>query len=181
MKLEVVVVLNVLKLIASIGIIGVSSYLGYVKSQKLKDREYILRDMVTFLEMVRNEISYMLSYLPNAYEVARQNLNTRLKEVIGNIVVDMLNKDYSNEVVFASISNNLSQLSELSEYDKSVFSSILNSLGKSDLDSQLNIIENSIKILENQIKEANETKLANSKMYRVVGTIAGIMIVVIFI
>ena len=168
------------KITISILIILLSAYIGNIKASKLKNREYILRDMVTFLELVKNEISYMLSYLPNAYESSRQKLNTTLKDAIGNIVVDMLNTD-STYLISKSISENIGNINELTEYDKNVIISTLNNMGRSDIDSQVNIIKNSISILENQIKEANEIKLNNSKMYKTIGVIAGIMVVVIFI
>ena len=122
----------------------------------------------------------MMSILPNAYEAARQKLTTNLKDIIGKIVVDMLSCDniYLTE---QSIVNNISNLTELTDYDRNVFSSTLKNLGRSDLTSQINIIQNGISILENQIKEANEIKLKNSKLYRTIGTITGLMIVVIFI
>lgn len=170
----------IFKLLISCGIIGLCAYMGNLKANKLKSREYILREMVTFLSLVENEIKYMMSILPNAYEAARQKLTTNLKDVIGKIVVDMLSCDniYLTE---QSIVNNISNLTELTDYDRNVFSSTLKNLGRSDLTSQINIIQNGISILENQIKEANEIKLKNSKLYRTIGTITGLMIVVIFI
>lgn len=170
----------VFKIIISFIIIALSTYIGILKSNKLKSREYILREMVTFLGLVENEIKYMMCILPNAYETARQKLNTELKSVIGNIVVDMLNFSDVRKVD-ESIVNNVSSILALSEYDKNVFVSTLKSLGRSDLDSQINIIENGKSILQNQIKEATEIKLKNSKLYKTVGMISGIMIVVIFI
>lgn len=168
------------KIIISFFIVSLSTYIGILKSNKLKSREYILREMVTFLGLVENEIRYMMSILPNAYESARQKLNTELKEVVGNIVVDMLNVNDINKID-ESIVLNISKINSLSEYDKNVFVSTLKSLGRSDLDSQINIIENGKSILQNQIKEATDIKLKNSKLYKTVGMISGIMIVVIFI
>ena len=78
-----------------------------------------------------------------------------------------------------SIVNNISKIDALTDYDKNVFISTLKNLGRSDLDGQVNIIQNSINIFENQIKEANDIKLKNSKLYKTVGVIAGIMIVII--
>lgn len=172
--------LGILKIIISIVIIIICGYIGIYKSRKLKLREEILREMITFLELVKNEIRYMLNPLPNAYEISRQKLNTNLKIVIGSIVVDMLNLNSQN-LIENSIVNNVSNLNEITQYDKEVFISTLKNLGRSDLESQINIIENSIRILNNQIKEANEIKLNNSKVYKTVGFISGIMIVIIII
>lgn len=168
------------KFVISIGIIAGCSYIGIYKSKALKSREYILRDMMTFLGLVENEIKYMLSILPNAYESARQKLITSLKDKMGIIVVDMLNLE-NEYLIDQSIVKNISDIKEITDYDKNVFISTLKNLGRTDLEGQINIIENGINIIENQIKEANDIKLKNSKLYKTVGAIAGIMIVIICI
>ena len=170
----------IVKGIISIAIICISAYIGTYKSRKLKEREYILREMVTFLKLVENEIKYMVNILPNAYEVARQKLNTELKIKIGQIVVDML--DYENlTYVEGSIEKNISDIECLEKYDKEVIISTFKNLGRSDVDGQINIIENTVNILESQIIEANEIKNINSKMYKTIGIITGLMLVIIFI
>ena len=168
------------KFVISIGIIAGCSYIGIYKSKALKSREYILRDMVTFLGLVENEIKYMLSILPNAYESARQKLITSLKDKMGIIVVDMLNLE-NEYLIDQSIVKNISDIKEITDYDKNVFISTLKNLGRTDLEGQINIIENGKDKIENQIKEANDIKLKNSKLYKTVGAIAGIMIVIICI
>ena len=150
------------KLVVSVIIIILSGYIGMYKSKGLKTREYILKDMVTFLSLVENEIKYMMSILPNVYESSRQKLVTDLKFSIGQIVVDMLSKTSIIEIE-QSIVFNISKLNELTDYDKNVIVSILKNLGRSDLEGQINIIQNGIKVLENQIIEASEIKNKNSK------------------
>ena len=170
----------VLKLLLSFAIVFLTAYLGNMKASKLKQREYILREAVTFFNLVKNEMKYMMCILPNAYEIARQKLTTPLKEAIGQIAVDMVTFE-NVDAVDRSIIENISKLDSLSSYDKNIVASTLKSLGRNDLESQINIIENGIEILDNQIQEANEFKITNSKLYRTIGTITGIMIVVIFI
>lgn len=170
----------IFKLIISISIIVLSSYLGFLKSKKLYNREYILRDFVSFLGLVKNEITYMLSILPNAYESSRQKLSTNLKDSIGAIAVDMLNIN-SSEAINYSIVNNISSIEGLTEYDKNVMISTFKNLGRSDIDGQKNIIDNAINITENQISEANEIKLKNSKMYKTLGIVSGLILVIVFI
>lgn len=170
----------VIKLILSSSIIILCGYVGIMKSKNLATREHILREMIVFLNLVKNDIRYMMNILPNAYEIARQKLNTSLKIAIGKIVVDMINCS-SNTMLEQSIVKNINDIEELTKYDKEVFISTLKNLGRSDLDSQINIIDNCISIIENQIKEANEIKLKNSKLYKTVGVITGLMIVIVFI
>lgn len=168
-----------IKILISIAILCITSYMGIEMSSSLSRREEILTDMVTFLKLVQNEMKYMLNSLPIAFEVSRQKLNSMLKDVIGAIVVDM--EKFGVEKVDMSININVNTLSELSPYDKQIIISTLKNLGRSDIESQSNIINNSIEILERQIKEANEFKLKNSKVYKTVGAISGLLIVVIFI
>lgn len=169
----------ILKIVLAIIIIGITTYLGILKSKRLYDREYILREMVSFLIGVQNEIKYCLSLLPNAYEAARMGLKTNLKYAIGNIAVDMLKDE--EFAVDRSIVDNISNIDGLTIYDKNVIASTLKNLGKSNVEGQINIIQNSISTLQNQIKEANEVKLKSSKMYRTIGMLSGLIIVVLFV
>lgn len=169
----------VLKILLGIIIIAITTHLGMLKSKKLHDREYVLREMITFLIGLQNEIMYCLSLLPNAYESVRMGLKTDLKYAIGNISIDMLNKD--EYTVERSIVENISEIDGLADYDKNVIISTLKNLGKSNVEGQINIIQNSIATLENQVKEATEIKIKNSRMYRTIGMLSGLIIVVIFI
>lgn len=167
------------KIIISIVILCITSYMGIEMSSSLKSREEILTDMVTFLKLVQNEMKYMLSSLPNAFEISRQKLTSPLKDVIGAIVVDM--EKYGAEKVDTSIDMNVATLEEMTVYDRQIITSTFKNLGRSDIEAQTNIIANAIEILNKQIKEANEFKIKNSKVYKTVGTISGLLIVVIFI
>ena len=168
-----------IKIVISIVILCITSYIGIELASSLKEREEILIDMITFLKMVENEMIYMLNSLPNAYEISRQKLNSKLKDVIGAIVIDMTN--YGVDKIDSSITNNINNLTALEEYDKEIIISTLKNLGRSDLSSQNNIIENGIAIIKNQIKEARSIKDKNSKVYKTIGVITGLIIVIIFI
>ena len=102
------------------------------------------------------------------------------KDAIGQIVVDMLESDmYEN--TNQSIVNNINNINELTGYDKNLIITTLKNLGKSDLETQINILENSKYAIEEQIKEAEEVKNKNSKLYKTIGTVVGIMVVIVLI
>ena len=168
-----------IKIIISIVILFITSYIGIEMAGALKSREEILTDMITFLRLVQNEMMYMLNSLPIAFEMSRQRLNTELKNVLGAISLDM--SEFGVEKIDASITNNVNSIKCLNDYDKEIIISTLKNLGRSDLESQYNIIENGITIINKQIKEANEIKNKNSKVYKTIGVITGLMIVIIFI
>ena len=168
-----------IKIIIAIAILFITSYMGMELANSLKSREEVLTDMITFLRLVKNEMMYMLNSLPVAYEMSRQRLNTELKNVLGAISLDM--SEFGVEKIDASITNNINSIKSLNDYDKEIIISTLKNLGRSDLESQYNIIENAISIINKQIKEANEIKNKNSKVYKTVGVITGLMILIIFI
>ena len=167
------------KIIISTVILCITSYMGIELAVALKMREEILTDCVTFLKMLKNEMTYMSDSLPTCFERARQSINSRFKDVIGAIVVDM--SRFGIEKVDSRIVNNVDELDQLTDYDKEIIISTLKNLGRSDIMSQNNIIENSIGIIENQIKEASEKNKKSSKVYKTIGVISGLIIIVIFI
>lgn len=168
-----------IKFLVCLAILCITSYIGIEMSTLLKSREVVLTDTITFLKMVENEMIYMLNSLPVSYEIARQKLNTPLKEAIGQIVID-IEKDGIRKME-ESVERNINSIASLSSYDKSVIISIFKSLGKGDIDSQNNIIENGISILKSQVKEANDIKEKNTKVYKTVGVISGLLIIIVFI
>lgn len=168
-----------IKIMISIVILLITSYIGIEMATSLKEREEILTDYITFLRMVQNEMVYMSNSLPTSFEMSRQKINSRLKDAIGAIVVDM--SKYGTNKIDMSITENINNLDSLKPYDKELIISTLKNLGRSDLDSQNNIIENNLQIMQKQIKEANTIKIKSSKVYKTIGVITGLIIVVIFI
>lgn len=168
-----------IKIIISIAIFCITTYIGMEMASSLKSREEILTDYITFLRLVQNEMIYMANSLPVAFEMSRQRLTSKFKDTIGAIVVDM--SEFGVNKVDMSITNNINMLTELSDYDRDIIISTLKNLGRSDIESQNNIIENAINIVQKQVKDANTNKIKSSKVYKTVGVITGLIIVVIFI
>lgn len=168
-----------IKIVIGIVIICISGYIGIEMSSNLKAREEVLKDFSTFLTMLKSQMIYLNSSIPTAFEYSRQSLSSQLKYAIENIVLDMAKFGVSK--VDISIEENIKDLECLTKEDELFISSTLKNIGISDIDSQKNIIENAINITEEKIKEAKDKKNKDSKVYKTVGLIAGIIVVVIFI
>lgn len=168
-----------IKIVIGIVIICISGYIGIEMSSNLKAREEVLKDFSTFLTILKSQMIYLNSSIPTAFEYSRQTLNSQLKYAIENIVMDMTKFGVSK--VDISIEENIKTLECLTKEDELFISSTLKNIGISDIDSQTNIIENAINITEEKIKEAKDKKNKDSKVYKTVGLIAGIIVVVIFI
>lgn len=167
----------VLKLVVSVLIIAVCTAIGIKQSKKYESREYILREAIGLFKGIKNEINYTLTPIPNAIESVRQNMKTGLKGVMGAVSFELLQYNTSEEVVASEIA----KLEELTPYDRQVISNGIISLGKTDLDGQMNILNMTCNTLENQLQDSIEDKKKNSKLYKTVGIATGLMIAIVFI
>ena len=167
----------VLKLLIALGIVIVCTALGIIKAKRYESREYILREAIMLFEGIKNEIQYTLTPIPNAIEAARLNMITPLKEVMGAVSFELLQYNASNE----KITNEIAVLEELTPYDVQTIANGIMSLGKSDVDGQIGIINITSATLENQLQDSIEVKKKNSKLYKTVGLATGLMIAIVFI
>ncbi len=169
----------VVKVIIASLIVVLSMIIGITKSKKYEIREKLLREAKYLFSSLQNEIRYMLRTLPDAIESIRHGLSENFNYALGSISTDMLYKD--GEILPKSIHNNISNLYSLNSYDREIISSGISNLGKGDVDSQTSIILSVIEVLDNQILEARDEKLKNSKMYRTLGAAIGLIIAIILI
>ena len=167
----------ILKLLIAVGIVAVCAALGIIKSKRYESREYILREAIMLFEGIKNEISYCLTPIPNAIESARQNMITPLKEVMGAVSFELLQYNASSEKII----NEVATLKELTPYDIQTIANGIISLGKTDVDGQMGVINMTNVTLENQLNDSIEAKKKNSKLYKTVGLATGLMIAIVFI
>ena len=167
----------VLKVLVALAIVVICTLIGIRKSKKYESREYILREAVMLFKGLKNEINYTLTPIPNAIEVVRQNMKTNLKDVMGAVSFELLKYNVSNEVVTGEIA----RLTELTPYDRQVISSGIISLGKTDVEGQMGVINMTCNTLESQLADSIEAKKKNSKLYKTVGIATGLMIAIVFI
>jgi len=167
----------VLKILIALAIIVVCTALGIIKSKRYESREYILREAIMLFEGIKNEISYCLTPIPNAIESVRQNMITPLKDVMGAVSFELLQYNASSE----KITNEIANLGELTPYDIQTISNGIISLGKTDVEGQMGVINMTSVTLENQLKDSIEAKKKNSKLYKTVGLATGLMIAIVFI
>lgn len=169
--------MGIIKIIVLPLIITICTILGIKKSKNYENREYILREAITLFKGIENEIKYMLMPLPNAIEITRQNLRTSLKDVMGAVSTKLLDENLED----GQIANEMDKLIELTPYDKQILIQGITNLGQSDVEGQVGVIKLTVNTLENRLEEAIEDKKKNSKLYKTVGFLTGLMIAVIFI
>ena len=167
----------VIKVLIALAIVAVCTALGIIKSKRYESREHIIREAIMLFEGVKNEISYALTPIPNAIESVRHNMITPLKETMGAVSYELLQYNASNE----KITNEIAKLKELTAYDIQTISNGIISLGKTDVDGQMGVINMTNVTLQSQLEDSIEAKKKNSKLYKTVGLATGLMIAIVFI
>lgn len=167
----------ILKLLIAMAIVVICATIGIIKSKSYESREYILRETIMLFNGIKNEITYSLTPISNAIESIRHNMITPLKDVMGAVSFELLQYNVSSE----KITNAIASLNELTPYDVQTISNGIISLGKTDVDGQIGVINMTNITLQNQLDDAIESKKKNSKLYKTVGLAMGLMLAIVLI
>lgn len=169
--------------VISIGlIIGTTSLLGYYLSRLDEYRINDLKIVKKSLTMLCSEIRYASTSLPNALE----SISTRIEGVISNMYTDISlelkkRKGMQLSEVWNKSLDKYKSKTYLNKEDIDNLMTFGKTLGYLDKDMQQKNIELIIDYLDNQIDQLNDKKNKNSKMYRSLGFLSGLLIVVILL
>ncbi|PKM95858.1 MAG: hypothetical protein CVU84_03390 [Firmicutes bacterium HGW-Firmicutes-1] len=158
------------------------SGIGITYSYIYKKRVEQLCDWKKGIVLLKNEINYALTPLPEAFETIGKRLDgvmSRFFNEIGTLLKTNNNKTMSNlneaEIKKLLIDNCLN------EKDRKTIIGFIKNLGLLDKESQMNNLELHIKYLEQEIDTAKKDEEKNNKLFKTLGILSGIFIIVIFI
>lgn len=166
-----------IKILIYSSIFLVCSTIGLLKSQKYIYRVNELREFKNALNMFKTKIKFTYEPLP---EIFRQ-ISGAIKPNIGSIFkIASYNMNFFsagdawNKAIDTDILN-------INLEDKNVLKNLSKLLGTTDLEGQLSQIEMTSNFLDEQIKKAEKEREKNESMYRKLGMIIGLGIVIILI
>ena len=154
-----------------------SSLIGKSIAKKYSNRLKELEEMKTALNIFKSKINYTYSPIPEIFE----ELSVKIKGNIGNIFKKSREKMEKSTASVAWEEAIEEVPSNLNKDDKYTLKTLSKLLGQTDLEGQKSQIDITQKFLEEQIKEANEQKQKNEKLYSKLGTTIGLAIVIILI
>ena len=164
-----------LKIIIYSFIFLTSSAIGILISKKYDDRVKELKEFKNALNMFKTKIKFTYEPIPEIFREISESIDTKpglvFKFASSNMKL-LTAGDAWNRAVDTNILN-------INEEDKSVLKNLSKLLGKTDLDGQVSQIELTSLFLDEQIKKAEKEKTKNEKMYRTLGMIIGLAIVII--
>lgn len=153
------------------------SLIGVLKSQKYMYRVSELQEFKNALNMFKTKIKFTYEPIPEIFN----QISTTITPSIGGIFkIASYNMKFSaageawNKAIDTDILN-------INLEDKKILKDLGKLLGATDIEGQLAQIEVTSNFLDEQIKKAEKEREKNEKMYRKLGMIVGLGIVIILL
>lgn len=152
-------------------------YMGILVSKKYSGRVKELKDMKNALNMLETKIKYTYEALPEIFEEISKQITGEIGQIFRNSAKKMQVKsagDAWNESIDLANTN-------MNIEDKAILKTLGKLLGKTDAEGQISEIKLVSNFLDTQIKVAEQERNKNEKMYKTLGGIVGLTIVIILI
>ena len=158
----------------------ISAYIGNLFSRKYRNRVDELKSFKEAFNILETKIKFTYEPLGDIFEeISNLFYKNKIRLVFDDVKRNMKKYDL-NTSWNKSIDENKQNL-DLNDEDLSTIKKLGNMLGKTDVQGQLSEIKLNMNFLDIQISYAEESKKKNEKMYRTLGTIFGLTIIIILI
>lgn len=167
----------IIKYFMSFFILVFSCLAGKMLANKYKNRLFELEEMKIALNILKSEINFTYSTLPEIFEDI-------VNKIDGNIGVlfKKAKKYMKEETAEESWKKAIEESNNnLNKEDKYIISNLSKMLGQTDVDGQIAQIQITEKFLDKQIDEARIQKQKNEKLYFKLGATMGLAIVIILL
>lgn len=153
------------------------SLIGILISKKYVNRVNELREFKNALNIFKTKIKYTYEPLPKIFAEISENIDSNISSVF-KIASDKMNICAAGEAWDLAL-----KMDELNidEEDRKILRNLGKLLGKTDMQGQVNQIEMTSDFLDKQIRKAENQKDKSEKMYRTLGVIIGMAIVIMLI
>ena len=158
-------------------IIGTSSAIGLMLAKKYTNRELELKEIKNALNMFENKIKFTYEDIPTVFKDISKKINGNVGNIFKNASEKMQNMQAGEAWEYA-LENTYTSLKKA---DIDIIKGLGRMLGKTDLSGQISEIKLVNNFLDIQIKDAEEEKNKNEKMYRTLGIVAGMTITILLI
>ncbi len=154
-----------------------SSFIGRCIAKKYSYRLEELEEMKNILNIFKSKIRFTYEPIPEIFKEIASNAKENIAQIFEKATRNMQN--FSAGEAW----ENAVQTSEtnFTNEDIHVLLMLSKMLGQTDVEGQISQIEITENFLEKQIKEAQQEKNKNEKLYRKLGTTIGLAIVIILI
>ena len=167
----------IIKLVLLLAVFGTSTIIGILISKKYSNRLNILKDIKNGLNIFEVKINFSCETIPEIFT----EISKKIKGTAGKIFSDTV--EYMDTMLVGnSWEKALECNSEnLKKEDINSLKALGKLLGKTDIEGQISQIKLVTEFLEEQINDAIEEKNKNERMYKKLGAIVGLIMVIFLI
>lgn len=165
-----------LKIICLACICFFTTYLGFLKAKVFINRENSLINFLNALVMIKSKIEFTQEPLKNIFEEISYVIYHNEDNVFLNTLKIKNNNFYLRweESINTTCEN-------FDCEDKNIIKNFGKMLGKTDINGQIDEILFTKKLIESQIKKAEEDKIKNVKLYKTLGVCLGLFLCIVLI
>ena len=147
----------------------------------MKTRYRMLRQLLSAVEILKNEIVVCATPLPQAFAMMASSLNGSMGKVFSGIAHEMNKRRWMtvSAAMEQAISGELSLKREEELCD--LFRAMAAGLGKYDKDSQISTLDITINRVKKMIDQAEQERSVKSKTYELLGFCTGLSIAILLI
>lgn len=167
----------IIKYIVLALVLVASFSIGNLIAKKYVNRVKELKEMKNALNMFETKIRFTYSSVPEIFEDISKHIDRNIGKVF-KVASEKMKTKSAGEAWNESIDlNNMNLINE----DKIILKNLGKLLGKTDVEGQISEIKLVSKFLDTQIELAENEQKKNEKMYKTLGGIVGLTIVIILI
>lgn len=171
-----------IKFIGFILIVASTTALGFAYADNFKRRVRELKEVQRAVYILKNEINFTHSLLPDALYKASIKCASPIKDILNRISELLLtNEEDSVYECFKQSFKGYSEKLSLKEEDISIILDLAKTLGETNIEGHNEIFTLTLDSLEKAISKAELNEQKNVKMYRYLGFSFGTMIAIILL
>lgn len=171
-----------IKFFLIIGVFITSTFIGYTLANRYKTRVLEIQDLLFALETFETKIKYTYDSLTTSFLYIADNLKTKVYRIFYVTAEEVReNKNDSAGECFKRVVDGEKIFLALNNDDIEIIKELGVSLGQTDMEGQVKNIRLVYNALKSQLKEAKEEKNKNFKMYRNMGMLSGLVIIIILL
>lgn len=167
----------IIKCIVLIFVFSSSFMIGNLIAKKYTNRVKELRDMKNALNMFETKVSFTYEAVPEIFAEISNQMEGTIKEIF-KLATEKMKVESAGKAWIESID---SIDTSMNEEDKTILKNLGKLLGKTDIDGQISEIKLVNEFIDTQIELAQSEQIKNVKMYKSLGGIIGLTLVIILI
>ena len=171
--------MGIIKLFFLLAIFGLAIYIGNLKASKYTNRVKELISVKAALNILENKIKFTQTPLEEIFNQIAHNCSEENIIIIFENLAININQKTNIHKSWEKIINQTE--TNLDDEDKKILTDMGNILGSTDVEGQVSNIKITTSFIDRQIEKAEKEKEKNVKLFRTLGIVSGLTIMIILI